>query len=224
MAHKIRPFFGKRQLLTWLEQRNQNRRINEAIQIIPSLTNANPHQISKRTRKQQGLLSDEYLYGEMHLITFVKLMDICQPKEGEVFYDLGSGAGDVIFMADYCYPFSKCYGVELLDSLYNLSTEKRERFVKQANALQPEKTISSQFILGDFLQVDFSDADIIFINATAFKGATWDNLSKLLKLLKPGARIIVTSLELKTPEFKMIYGAHELMSWGYCSVRIYEHL
>lgn len=37
--------------------------------------------------------------------TFKKL------EENEIFYDLGSGSGKVIFAAALCYPFWKCYFV-----------------------------------------------------------------------------------------------------------------
>jgi SAM-dependent methyltransferase len=189
-----------------------------------NLSRTNPHRVSKMTRRQKKLLSDEYLYGEINLLTLVKLIDLASPQKDEVFFDLGSGAGDAIFMADYCYEFSQCTGIEILPALFQLSERKQEKYKEKAIEINPTKSVTSHFIQDNFLKVDFSTADIVFINATAFKGPTWDNLSKLLKLLKPGSRVIVTSLKLKAPDFELIYSANEVMSWGFCSVRIFKRL
>lgn len=224
LAQKIRPYFGKKALNRWLEARKHKHLVVDALQTIEHLyQHSDPFTLSKRYRDKHNINSDQFLYGEIHLITLIKLMDMIKPRSGELFYDLGSGSGKAVLMASICYPL-KCKGLEFLPTLYELSDSKLKALqLLEQNKKRP-KEIHAEFLQQDFLEYDFSDGNIFFINATAFKGEIFDKLESKLSLLKKGTRIIITSLEIKLDSFELIYHNHEVMSWGFCNVRIYQKI
>lgn len=49
-------------------------------------------------------------------------MELTNPQPGEVFWDLGCGAGRPLFIASLAFPQLKvCHGVEYLEGLYDLA-------------------------------------------------------------------------------------------------------
>ena len=50
-----------------------------------------------------------------------KLLEIVQPQPHDVFYDLGSGAGQAVLTLALLYPVAAAYGIELLPKLRALS-------------------------------------------------------------------------------------------------------
>ena len=60
----------------------------------------------------------------MHL---VPLIDVAKPKPGEIFYDLGCGAGRPVITTALAFPYLKvCKGIEFLEGLTSLAQEVRE--------------------------------------------------------------------------------------------------
>jgi tRNA1(Val) A37 N6-methylase TrmN6 len=59
-------------------------------------------------------------------------------SEEEIFYDLGSGSGKVLFAASLCHSFRKCVGIEYLESLYSISVELRDQIRGQAETIEDE--------------------------------------------------------------------------------------
>lgn len=56
---------------------------------------------------------------------FIPLMELCQPKAGEVFWDLGCGGGRPLIIASLAFPQLKSVnGVELLEGLYEMAKEQ----------------------------------------------------------------------------------------------------
>jgi SAM-dependent methyltransferase len=157
-------------------------------------------------------------------LSFAHMLAITKPVAGEIFYDLGCGSGKAVFTAAMLYDFGKCYGVELLESMYKLCCEQKVKFaqlLRQLN-LDPTQADRIRFIHQNLLQVDFRDGDVVFINATAFFGELWDAIVNKLYQLKPGARIILTSRKLPLKDFILLSDKRQLMSWGMNSVFIYQ--
>jgi len=59
----------------------------------------------------------EFIYGEINILAFHNIIEKAEPKTGEVFYDLGAGAGKAVFSAALYFDFKNCFGVELMDVL-----------------------------------------------------------------------------------------------------------
>lgn len=191
-------------------------------------TNINPMETSLNERRKKEIMGDvTYTYGEVTYYSFVRIVEKAEPQIGDVFYDLGSGGGKAVFIAGLVFDFSKACGIEKLENLYELSMQLVTKLqdLPERKALLPNKVVPVEFIHGDFLEVDFSDADIVFVNATCFKGELFDALIKELLKLKVGTRIILGSASLdEIGGFELKYQHHHLMSWGLSHIRIYKRV
>lgn len=174
--------------------------------------NTNGAQLSKQDRGNTIKDAFSLVYGEIVFDSFTSILAKAEINTGEIFYDLGSGTGKAVIAAALLYDFSKCIGIEILPALYQSSLEK-------LNTLPSVKTV--QFIQHDFFNYDFSDAHIVFINATGFFGESYNTLVQILKKLKHGTRIIISSKLLPSEDFELKHQEVYLMSWGFSRVSIY---
>lgn len=190
-------------------------------------TDINPVTVSLKERQEKGIIDDtSYIYGEIVFYSFVRILEQAQPKPGEIFYDLGSGGGKAVFIAGLVFDLT-AYGIEKLTSLYQLSCELKEKLQKMPEFKNyfPSKTVNIEFINADFLEYDFSNGDLIFVNATCFRGIIFDQLIKKFLNLKVGSRIILVSADLDDiGGFEVIYKNDHLMSWGLNRVSIYKRI
>ena len=81
------------------------------------------HEASNQERSEKNLqYSTELIYGEVIFNYFIPLLDYANPKAGEVFWDLGCGAGKPLISASLSFPQLKvCRGIELLEKLASLA-------------------------------------------------------------------------------------------------------
>lgn len=172
--------------------------------------------LSLRGREEMELKSKSYVYGEVVPDSFYEFMQDVQPKSSDVFYDLGSGTGKAIFLAHWFFEFKKCIGIELLDPLYNASVEALKKYEEEIRPKLHNKLEHSQIQLihGDILKMDYSDADIVFVNSTCFQEDLMNALDEKLECLRPNAHIITLSKPLKSPAYYQY--KHKLydFSWG----------
>lgn len=181
--------------------------------------------VSIKERDEKSLREDmSHIYGEVLFFSFAKILEMAKPLPGEVFYDLGSGGGKAVFIAGLVFDFSKTCGIEKLTDLYNLCVSLKEKLVTLPDYQRylPNKASSIDFIHGDFLETDLSDANIIFINAVCFRGKLWDALLGKLVKLKSGTRVILVGNQLHVGGFELEYKNTHLMSWGLGSIYIYR--
>ena len=66
-------------------------------------TNAYETSLSERNEKDLQSHS-EFVYGEVVFLYFVPLLEYTKPKPGEVFLDLGCGAGKPLVTASLAFP------------------------------------------------------------------------------------------------------------------------
>lgn len=187
---------------------------------------ANPTQVSLEEREKKDLISDTtYTYGEVNFYSFVQILELAAPKAGDIFYDLGSGAGKAVFIAWLVGNFGKVLGVEKLQSLYDLSLTlcDKLRAIPEVEQLKKDPN-TIKFLNQDILETDFSDGDIIFLQSTCFSGHMWDGIMAKLQKLKPGTRVIVSTKLLNMGGFELKHQKLFLMSWGLSRVSIYERI
>lgn len=169
----------------------------------------NPYLIAQAAKTKHA---DENLtYGEIELCAFLDLLAQVNPSQQDILYDLGAGAGKTVIAAKLRYPELMVKGIECLEPLCRL-----------AQMVTPSDITKVYFIHNDFLKTDFSDATILFINATGFSPSLWEPLMAKLLQLKPGTKIILTSKTLPETAFIQHYAGMEKMNWGLCSTYIYE--
>ena len=64
----------------------------------------------------------EFTYGEISFLHFIPIIEAMQPKQSEVFWDLGCGAGKALVTAAIVFPYlGKVRGVELLTGIAQIA-------------------------------------------------------------------------------------------------------
>ena len=146
----------------------------------------NGYKISFEGRSKLNYTDQSLTYGEIYFDTFYEMLKKIKPKEEEVFYDLGSGTGKAVFAAHLLFPFSKTVGIEIIPKLYKTSKNILEKYEKEIRPTILEKNNKQRidFILGDFFQVNFFDADIVFANSTCFSQAMIEKLENRFFVFK----------------------------------------
>ncbi|CAM6100421.1 unnamed protein product [Calypogeia fissa] len=146
---------------------------------------------------------------------------------GFTFYDLGCGAGRPVYMASLMNTnCTKSCGIEIVPNmhemnkvllrLYNLEVQPNLHPKKQSQKLD--------FLIGDFLQIDWSDADIIFTNATCFPDQVFHKFEDLAaKVLKTGAIVISVTRPFSNLEsWELLESKERQMSWAPALVYVYR--
>ena len=99
---------------------------------------------------------------------FIPILEYAKPKPGEVFWDLGCGAGKPLITASLAFPELKvCRGIELLENLVTLASQIA---TKQKTICEEKQVPHSpvEIIQGDIREVDWLDADIIYLSAVLY--------------------------------------------------------
>jgi len=186
----------------------------------------NAFEISLEHRETENIKSDEYIYGEIIYSTFADLLSASQPKPNEIFYDLGCGSGKAVFTTALLYPDVIARGVELLPPLYNLCLEltKKLKGLMSNDKYFKTHTLNIEFFQENLLEYDFSNANILFLNATCFTKDNWTKICEKMEKLAPGSRVIISSRSLESDNFELIHARSHLMSWGMNTVHIYRKI
>lgn len=81
-----------------------------------------------------------------------------------------------------------------------------------------------EIVKGDMLEVDWSDADIVYASSICFPDELVDGIAKCCSKLKKGTRIIALKEFPKDgyPYLKLDYNLKLKMTWGRCQVMIYS--
>lgn len=162
----------------------------------------------------------DYVYGEINFISFIALLSLAHPDENTVFYDLGSGTGKAVIACAMVYPVKKSCGIELFSLLHLAAIERAHDL--QAMSEYKSKAAHIHFINQDFLQTPLDDASLIFVNATAFFGETWDILSQKLANTINCKTVITTSKKLRTDAFIVTHETIVEMSWGFVKAYVQQ--
>lgn len=208
----------------WLKKRfhewQRHRKYSAIIQQIHALyQDTDPYLLSLQTRKQDSSLPNG-AYGEISLCALLDLLKEIDFSPNDIFYDLGSGIGKTLLAVKLCYPTLNVQGIEIIPSLHHAALEKYQEFLTEKKSKAEDFAIKHH--LDNFLEYNFSDANIIFINATGYTTVEIEALLPKLLNLAPSTKIIVTSKTLPAPAFEKTYQGMEKMSWGLTSTYIYE--
>jgi hypothetical protein len=200
-----------RQIKTWRKRLNMDK--HEVI-FNNLYFKVNGFFLSKQARAPLDAL--EWIYGEIVFESFIALLSLAKPNENTIFYDLGSGVGKAVLACAMVFPVRHCYGIELFDNLHRCAEQQ-----KIALGLTDDyKVIANKisFIKGNILHSNFSNATLIFINASGFFGEFWSELSKHLEELKSKTMVISTSKPLESNQFIINNKTQVKMSWGVVAV------
>lgn len=192
--------------------------------------------VSQKDRAQLTSSREDtsFTYGEVEFLPFSELLVKAGAKDGDVFYDLGCGAGKAIIAAALSpVRFSKVVGVELLPGLCELARKAAARLREIQNAdMLPDDYCSGgssyspvEVVQGDMLQVDWSHADVMYLSSICFSDELMMGLAERARRLKPGTRIITLKHFPKyQDEFEILSSGWYKMTWGRINVLILKKL
>eukprot|EP00441_Pelagodinium_beii_P012288 CAMPEP_0197702222 /NCGR_PEP_ID=MMETSP1338-20131121/124241_1 /TAXON_ID=43686 ORGANISM="Pelagodinium beii, Strain RCC1491" /NCGR_SAMPLE_ID=MMETSP1338 /ASSEMBLY_ACC=CAM_ASM_000754 /LENGTH=196 /DNA_ID=CAMNT_0043286027 /DNA_START=39 /DNA_END=626 /DNA_ORIENTATION=- len=133
-----------------------------------------------------GLMNPAH-YGEIAPLAFCQLLHEVQAEAGEMFYDLGSGNGKLVALAWLLG--LDVTGVEIIRERHETAMVALETLRK---GMEDDDLPSApiRFICGSFLDVDFSDADIVYTWDLLFDQEMKEDIAVIAQKLKPGSRVI----------------------------------
>lgn len=174
--------------------------------------------VSQEERKRLGKLGKcEFTYGEVEFLHLMPVLELCQVQAGQVLWDLGCGSGKcLVTVALLCPQLQVCKGVEFLDRLYTLCSET----VNSANECGVGAPI--QVYQGDMLQVDWSDADLLYLSSVCFPQELMNGIFEKTKLLKKGTKVITLKNFPPNEDFQVRHYRKVKMTWGRTGVYILE--
>lgn len=176
--------------------------------------------VSMANRKKLDLQIKELTYGEIEFDSFCALLDQMNVDENDIFYDLGCGTGKPVIAAALVKQCKKSVGIELLEDVYNLANEIKEKLEKLLKADGYTPPII-EYVHGDIVEKDFSEADVVYIASTCFDQEFMAVLAKKCETLKSGTKIATLTKELISPELIKTQTLTLPMTWGNTTVFIY---
>ena len=177
--------------------------------------------ISQSERKRLNCSGkSEFTYGEIDFVHMAPVLGLCMPQPGEVFWDLGCGAGKCMVAMGLLYPqLKKVCGVEFLDKLYETCKNSLQN-VQVSNRDLPEFDVKH----GNMLEIDWSDADILFSSSICFPNELIEGILEKCHLLKKGARFITLKSFPQNNIFEVKYSIRVKMTWGKTGVYVLEKI
>ena len=173
-------------------------------------------ELSLSDRKRLNLPDyGQFTYGEIDFIWLIPLLEICEIRPGEVFWDLGCGVGKCLIGAALLYPeLREVKGVELLESLYTACEECVRRV--EGDRLR--------VLHGDIVGVDWRDGDVVYVSSLCFPESLLREIEEKMRRLKAGSRILSLKAFLPPPEFHLVRTCKVTMSWGPTSIYLYKRV
>jgi Histone methylation protein DOT1 len=179
--------------------------------------------IEREGSKYKNVRDSTLVYGETDFIIISEFIYGAITKfnllpGARVFYDLGSGTGKCVATAAFLSKFDVCRGIELVEGLFNISLSIKSKYDEEFPRIQSENpdlfsfVPSLEFILNDIFEVDWSDADLIFVNSTCFEPEMMVRLGK--KKLKFGTVAITNSRPISGENWIMLETYRKKMNWG----------
>lgn len=181
--------------------------------------------ISAEGRKKLTYVNKAHTYGEVTFDSFQEILKQVRPVEGSVFYDLGSGTGKAVILSSLLAPFGKLVGVEIIEELVTASQKvlaEYEEFIIHSPFIV-RKMPRITFVHGDFKHLDFSDADVIYLNATCLDNEIGNPLFRQkLEALPVGTQIITNSLPVYSAYYTNTSIGELKFSWGNATVYLHR--
>lgn len=147
-------------------------------------------------------------YGELLPESIVKILQSVGAKPGMRYYDLGSGFGKTVAMA-YMLGLDAT-GVELVHQRWDGACKALDK-LKEASPQEHGPGLRN--IQSSFLEVDFTDADIVFTDSVMFSEKLLQSMADIAKKMKPGTKI-VSFKGLPGSEFKELQYIQGPTTWS----------
>ena len=181
------------------------------------------YSLSKHYRVTQEPTNPDFIYGELSVCSFLYLLALIPKNINCKIYDLGCGDGKLLLAAVLFFKNLTAIGIEKIPDLCQVASDRITRNININ--INIKKNHSCLIILEkSFLDADFSDAHIVYINGSALKNDTWNELYARLQKLNPESYVISVVRKLEGPLFRLIYAGQHTCSWGKAFVYIYQNV
>lgn len=147
----------------------------------------------QKGRDDRDVRDKTLYYAEIDLSFLSVLLRAANPSGSGVFYDLGSGTGRAVLGAAKLAKWKKAIGVEYLAGLHKVATQFESKFKRLGGS-------PTQFLNKDFIDVDLSDAEVVFMYATKFSR----DVDDVLATAPVGARVISLDRRLNAKQYKLL--------------------
>lgn len=151
---------------------------------------ANPYCIH---RKWTG----EYTYGETPLTTLDRIAREAYISPEDTVYDLGCGPGRTTHWLN-CFRGCNVLGIDQIPTFIDKAIHRP----------------GVDFICGDFLDLDYSKATVVYLYGTGMDEPLVDALAEKLKALPRGGRVITTSYPIEDRAFRFVKSFPGRYTWG----------
>lgn len=132
--------------------------------------------------------SDE-IYGELYYYSAVKLLNFLKLTEKDIFLDVGSGLGRLIFQFFFLTDARSVVGIEINKRRYEVSCKVKEKIQQQLPDLFQEKR-DLNIIHGDFLKYYFHDVTVVYICSTVFSFELLTAIGERINLMQSVQKVI----------------------------------
>jgi SAM-dependent methyltransferase len=153
----------------------------------------NGYGLSRENRTGEHAANQSFTYGEMMLVPFARIIDRIEPQAGESFYDLGSGTGKVLVMADALHAFGSITGIEYLPVLNDTAGVVLTRYETEFRAKLSGSKAPVVSRRGDMLTEDLTGADVVFVHSTCMGEDLITSLGHCVRTCKPTTRFVLIS-------------------------------
>jgi len=172
-------------------------------------------------------------YGEIKYETVVKTLNKLKIKyggwknmnqSGGVFYDLGSGCGNVCIAAALFHPWETSRGIELLVPLHEIALQSVAKYYAHpdSNPITPVDIKHGNILKEQW----YKDANVVFCNSLAFEDNLLDALCELCAKLEPGTFLLhsgrLNSKNRLEQDFVCLEFSNMKFSWGISTMWIYQ--
>lgn len=153
----------------------------------------------------------ELTYGETAYVGLSRILHAFRVRPGQKFLDMGSGKGKLVCFAALHFKLEAA-GIELIPSFVSII-----RRYTQKRAMG-----RVTFLQGDFMLMNLSDADVVFVTQTCFTRETRALLSRKLSELKRGAKVASLTYPIKNDDFQRVRRMKVPTTWGPSMAYLYR--
>jgi len=127
--------------------------------------------------------------GEIFYADINKLLSKVTFAEHDVFVDLGAGLGKMVLQVYLQTAVKEVYGIEILSDLHAKAILAAKRVQQDMRDFNAGKKLT--FLCGDFFEIDFQMATILFINAICFGQDIMIKLGQIINTI-PRIHTVIT--------------------------------
>lgn len=142
-------------------------------------------------------IGSSFVYGEITIDCFQRILNVIQPTERDIFVDLGSGVGHLVTYISGATRIKKAVGIEkaAVPAGYavKLSKEFRNWMKWFGKMIRPFELYQGDFLDEKYRRLLTKRATILFINNLAFTPALDEKIkSEIINKLRDGTLVITT--------------------------------